>query len=105
MKPRMFVPVIAAIALSLTASNLASAQRVAIAQMMSVQGTVEIKPDGKPAYRLVKVDELLFRGDLLRAVRGSRGIFRCIQDSTTWTVPTDSLPRGVANYCSPSSNF
>jgi hypothetical protein len=105
MKPRIFVPVMFAIALALTTSNLAWAQRVPIAQMVRVQGTVEIKPDGKPTYRRVKVDELLYRGDLLRAVRGSRGVFRCIRDSTTWTVPADGLPRGVANYCSPASGF
>ncbi|MGI0488653.1 hypothetical protein ACN4EK_24850 [Pantanalinema rosaneae CENA516] len=77
--------------------------RQPIAQMVRVEGKVELKPQGQPNYRPVQVNERLYHGDLLRVERGGRGVIRCTADATTWTIPADGLPRGVANTCSPPS--
>lgn len=72
-----------------------------IAKLVSAQGKVELKRDGQLNYRAAVVNESLYYGDLLRVQRNSRGVIRCTSDSTTWTIPADGVPRGVANTCSP----
>lgn len=78
-------------------------QKRPIAQMIRLEGKVEVKPEGKPAYRPARLNEWLFHGDLLRVSKGARGVIRCTSDSTNWTIPADGLPRGVANTCSPAA--
>jgi hypothetical protein len=103
MKASPLVAVALTIAFAVPPAPTVIAQRQPIAQMIRIEGAVDLKPVGQALYRPAKVDELLFHGDLLRAARGARGVIRCFTDSTTWTVPADYLPRGVANTCSPSS--
>ncbi len=62
------------------------------------RGNVELKR-GAGNYWLVSVGEPLYSGDLLRVRRGSTAEIQCSADKTTWTVPDNGLPSGVANVC------
>ncbi|MCL6432988.1 MAG: hypothetical protein K6T90_02035 [Leptolyngbyaceae cyanobacterium HOT.MB2.61] len=63
-----------------------------------VRGSVELKRGGSD-YRPVSVGEPLYSGDLLRVRRGSKAEIQCSANKTTWTVPDNGLPWGVANVC------
>ena len=94
---------IAALLLSMVSNDLAIAQpKPVIAEVLTVDGKVELKR-GKDDYRLVKEGETLQNGDLLKARKGSKTMIRCTANSSSWSVPDDGLPWGVANVCSSSS--
>jgi carbonic anhydrase/acetyltransferase-like protein (isoleucine patch superfamily) len=104
MKTNVFIGVMATVAIGIGSWAMMDAtaqvpQSNAIAQMIRVEGKVELKR-GKADYRIAEQGESLFRGDLLKVQRGSRGVVRCTSDSSTWTVPDDGLPWGVTNTCS-----
>jgi hypothetical protein len=104
MKSKVYVGIIATLALgmgswAMTTATAQVAQNNAIAQMVKAEGKVELKR-GKADYRPAQAGEALFRGDLLKVQRGSRGVIRCTTDASTWAVPDDGLPWGVANTCS-----
>lgn len=103
MKPSVSIPLALALVLVAQTSGSQLSPRPPIAEMIRVEGKVEIKSPGQPNYRLVKLNERLYHGDLLRVERGGRGVIRCTADATSWTIPADNLPRGVANTCSPPS--
>ena len=69
-----------------------------LAEMIQVTGEVKLKRRGDE-YRQAKAGEALQFGDLLKASKGSKGIIRCSINFSTWTVPDDGLPWGVANVC------
>lgn len=74
-----------------------------IAEIIKVEGRgVELKRAGSD-YGPTKEGEKLNLGDLLRVQKGARVVVQCNPDKTTWTVPDDGLPWGVANTCSPTS--
>jgi hypothetical protein len=70
----------------------------ALAEMVQVTGEVKLKRRGQE-YRLARAGEPLQFGDLLKVGKGSRGTIRCAVNRSTWTVPDDNLPWGVANVC------
>lgn len=104
MKPSVSIPLALALVLMAQTSESQFSPRQPIAEMIRVQGKVEISSQGQSTYRPVKLNERLYHGDLIRVERGSRGVIRCQADATTWTIPADGLPRGVANTCSPPSS-
>lgn len=75
---------------------------VSLAQVVQVTGEVKLKRRGNE-YRQAKAGEPLQFGDLLKASKGARGIIRCSVNFSTWTVPDDGLPWGVANVCPASA--
>ncbi len=89
---------------SLMNSGSVTAQsRPAIATVISVSGRVEVR-QGTANYRLAKPGETLARGDLMRAQRGARGVVRCRANASTWVIPDDGLPWGIANVCPSQTN-
>jgi hypothetical protein len=82
----------------ISSGSVAAQSRPVIATVISVSGRVEVK-QGTANYRLAKPGETLARGDLMRAQRGARGVVRCRANASTWVVPDDSLPWGIANVC------
>lgn len=104
MRLSVLIPVVLIFAFTLpTSEALLAQQKRPIAQMIRLEGKVELKSEGKPTYRPARLNEWLFHGDLLRVPKGARGVIRCTSDSTSWTIPADGLPRGVANTCSPTT--
>jgi hypothetical protein len=104
MKPRIFFTLALTMALT-TISYAAVAQELneaPIAQIIRAIGKVELKRENQPAYLPVTKGTYLYFGDLLRASRGASVVVRCSVDETTWSVPDDGIPWGVANTCSPS---
>ena len=92
-----------ALLLSVMGNGLANAQpKPVIAEVLTVDGNVELKR-GKDDYRPVKEGEPLQNGDLLKARKGSKTMIRCMSNSSSWSVPDDGLPWGVANVCSAPS--
>lgn len=90
--------------LLMTQQNILTAQsRLKIAELIVAEGTVERKQLGEIDYRSIAVHSDLFHGDLLRVKKGGRAIIRCTANRTTWLIPDDNIPRGVANTCSPPS--
>lgn len=100
MKASVMVPVGLVLALAIGVPQITLAQEVAIAQVIEVRGAVFVKREKQKTYVPMRVGEDLFRGDLVRVSRGARGVIRCTSDSTTWILPADNVPRGVANTCS-----
>lgn len=106
MKTKLSIPLVIALTLTTFNGGFVSAQTRSItqknarpiAQMSEIRGRVEIKR-GQSNYRTVTVDEPLYMGDLVRVQKGARGVVRCTSNSTTWTVPDDGVPWGVANTC------
>lgn len=103
MKPSVSIPLALALVLIAQTSESQFSPRQSIAEMIRVEGKVEISSQGQSVYRPVKLNQPLYHGDLIRVTRGGRGVIRCKADATTWTIPADGLPRGVANTCSPPS--
>lgn len=106
MNTKLSIPLVLALTLTTFNGGFVLAQRKPIAQqtarpiaqMSEIRGRVEIKR-GQSNYRMVRVGEPLYMGDLVRVQKGARGIVRCTSNSTTWTVPDDGVPWGVANTC------
>jgi len=74
-----------------------------IAQLIEVRGKVELKRENRSTYAQTTKGAYLYFGDLLRIAKGAKAVVKCSVDETTWTVPDDGIPWGVANTCAPSS--
>jgi len=71
-----------------------------LAEVLQVTGEVRLKRGGGNGdYRAVRPGETLQLGDLLKVSKGSRGVIRCSFNQSTWTVPDDGQPWGIANVC------
>lgn len=92
--------------LRLEKSALAQSQsRNYIAEIIRVEGgRVELKRENSQSYSPTQRGERLNLGDLLRVTKGAKIVIQCNFNQTTWTVPDDGLPWGVANTCSPPEN-
>jgi hypothetical protein len=100
MKPIVCLPIVLTLSLAILNGGNLLAQRVLVARLIEVRGTVELKSEGESKYNRVNRGQNLYMGDLLRVRRGSRAVIRCTSNSTTWTVPDDGVPWGVTNTCS-----
>ncbi|HBL13236.1 MAG TPA: hypothetical protein DD379_17925 [Cyanobacteria bacterium UBA11162] len=102
MKSRASIPIMLTLMLATLNGGTLLAQRnstAAIARLIEARGTVELK-QGTSNYRLAKKDENLYFGDLLKVQRGSKAVIQCTSDTSTWAVPDDGIPWGVASTCS-----
>jgi hypothetical protein len=102
MKRKIYIPIVLTLLLTtLDGKNtLARTSSSHVAIVSKVNGKVEVKRKKSSQYKQIKENEGLYSGDLLRVQKGSKGIIRCTSNSTTWTIPDDGLPIGVANTCS-----
>ncbi|HIK17913.1 MAG TPA: hypothetical protein IGS53_21855 [Leptolyngbyaceae cyanobacterium M33_DOE_097] len=98
MKASSYFAIVAAFILVSGSEVGLTQSRSPLATVVSVTGKVEVK-QGNAAYRQLKSGETLMQGDLMRSNRRSRGVIRCLANSSTWVVPDDGLPWGVANVC------
>lgn len=100
MKTNLSITLVLTLALAMVNEEILLAQKQPIAQVIESQG-MKVKREQSSEYKDIKVRENLYLGDLLRVPKGGKGVIQCTNNSTTWTVPDDDLPRGVANTCSP----
>lgn len=95
-----------ALTLLLTATSYEAQAQInqdPIAQLIEVRGKVELKRENRSTYTQTAKGTYLYFGDLLRVAKKAKAVVKCSVDETTWTVPDDGIPWGVANTCSPSS--
>lgn len=78
--------------------TLAQSKSPAIAELIEAKGNVTLQRNG--SSRLVQKGEPLYLGDLLVAEKGATAVIQCNIGKTTWTLPDEGLPWGVANTCS-----
>jgi hypothetical protein len=81
-----------------------SQSATSIAEIIQAEGgKVQLKRENARDYTPTQTGEKLYLGDLLRVAKGATVVIQCKTDKTTWPVPDDGLPWGVANTCSPPS--
>lgn len=100
MKPRIYISVILTLLLANLDGKNTLAQSSPVAIVIEAKGKVEVKSKKLPKYTKITNGYKLSSGDLLRVQKGSKGIIRCTSNLTTWIIPDDGLPVGVANTCS-----
>jgi hypothetical protein len=100
MKFRVYVPIVLTLILvTLDSRTPAQSKSPIIAKLIEAKGTVTLeRNDSSP--RSARKGEPLYLGDLLIAEDGTEAVIQCTVDGSTWPLPDNGLPWGVANTCS-----